>query len=106
MPNELSIPSMPRKQIELWDITSTSGNFRPYQIQTAIIHFKYGIKARLLVIHSLTLSVCPIKPIALGEKVLALSYFCQRHCSPIDGATDFRSEGSGSSRGTGSFFFI
>ena len=34
------IPSMPRKQIELWDIRSTSGNFRPYQIQTANIHFK------------------------------------------------------------------
>ena len=27
MPNDLSIPRMPRKQIELWDITSTSGNF-------------------------------------------------------------------------------
>ena len=40
MPEDLSIPKMPRKQIELWDITSTSGNFRPYQIQTANIHFK------------------------------------------------------------------
>ena len=40
MPDDLSIPRMPRKQIELWDITSTSGNFRPYQIQTANIHFK------------------------------------------------------------------
>ena len=39
MPDELSIPRMPRKQIELWDITSTSGNFRPYQIQTANIYF-------------------------------------------------------------------
>ena len=39
MPDDLSIPRMPRKQIELWDITSTSGNFRPYQIQTANIHF-------------------------------------------------------------------
>ena len=40
MPGDLSIPRKPRKQIELWDITSTSGNFRPYQIQTANIHFK------------------------------------------------------------------
>ena len=40
MPDDLFIPGMPRKQIELWDITSTSGNFRPYQIQTANIHFK------------------------------------------------------------------
>ena len=41
MPDELSIrpTRVPRKQIELWDITSTSGNFRPYQIQTANIHF-------------------------------------------------------------------
>ena len=30
---------MPRKQTELWDITSTSGNFRPYEIQTANIYF-------------------------------------------------------------------
>ena len=37
--HDLSIPRMPCKQIELWDITSTSGNFRPYQIQTANIHF-------------------------------------------------------------------
>ena len=36
MPDELSIPRMPRNRI----ITSTSGNFRPYQIQTANIHFK------------------------------------------------------------------
>ena len=40
MPHDLSIPRKPRKQIELWDISSTSGNFRPYQIQTANIHFK------------------------------------------------------------------
>ena len=40
MPDDLSIPRLPRKQIELWDTTSTSGNFRPYQIQTANIHFK------------------------------------------------------------------
>ena len=40
MPEDLSIPGMPRKQIEIWDITSNSGNFRPYQIQTANIHFK------------------------------------------------------------------
>ena len=55
MPDELSIPIMPHKQIELWDITLTSGNFHPYQIQTANIHFslnsdvfyntKYHIKA-------------------------------------------------------------
>ena len=32
---------MPHKQIELWGITSTSGHFRPYQIQTANIHFKF-----------------------------------------------------------------
>ena len=38
MPDDISIPRMPRKQIELWDITSTSVNFRPYQIQTANIH--------------------------------------------------------------------
>ena len=40
IPKDLSIPRMPRKQIELWDITLTSGNFRSYQIQTANIHFK------------------------------------------------------------------
>ena len=40
MPNDLSIPRMSRKQIELWDITSTSGNLRPYQIQTANVHFR------------------------------------------------------------------
>ena len=33
-------PRMPHKQIELLGITSTTGNFRPYQIQTANIHFK------------------------------------------------------------------
>ena len=32
-------PIMHRNQIELWGIKSTSGNFRPYQIQTANIHF-------------------------------------------------------------------
>ena len=36
----LSIPRLPRKQIELWGIKSTSGNFPPYQIQTATFHFK------------------------------------------------------------------
>ena len=39
----LCIPRLPRKQIELWGIKSTSGNFRPYQIQTANIHFKNKI---------------------------------------------------------------
>ena len=34
---------MHHKQIELWGITSTSGNFRPYQIQTALIPFKQKI---------------------------------------------------------------
>ena len=32
-------PRMHHKQIEIWGITSTSGNFRPYQIQIAFIHF-------------------------------------------------------------------
>ena len=32
-------PIMHHKQIELWGIIPTSGNFRPYQIQTANIHF-------------------------------------------------------------------
>ena len=40
MPVIFIYPRMPRKQIELWGIKSTSGNFRPYQIQTADIHFK------------------------------------------------------------------
>ena len=40
MPDDLICPRMPHKQIELWGIISTSGNFRPYQIQTANIHFK------------------------------------------------------------------
>ena len=31
-------PRMHHKLIELWGIISTSGNFRPYQIQTAFIH--------------------------------------------------------------------
>ena len=39
MPKDFIYPIMPRKQIELWGIKSTSGNFRPYQIQTANIHF-------------------------------------------------------------------
>ena len=37
-------PRMSRKQIELWGIKSTSGNFRPYQIQTANIHFNVDPK--------------------------------------------------------------
>ena len=40
MPDYPIFPRIPHKQIELWDITSSSGNFRPYQIQTANIHFK------------------------------------------------------------------
>ena len=40
MPDDFIYPRMPREQIELWGIKSTSGNFWPYQIQTAIIHFK------------------------------------------------------------------
>ena len=43
IPGELSILRMACKQIELCDITSTSGNFRPYQIQTANIHFKISL---------------------------------------------------------------
>ena len=46
MPDELSIPRMPSKQIELWDITSPSGNFQPYQIQTENIHFKRYISVQ------------------------------------------------------------
>ena len=38
---------MHRKQIELWGIKSTSGNFRSYQIQTAIIHFKIQCRLHL-----------------------------------------------------------
>ena len=38
MPDYLICPRIPHKQIG--GITSTSGNFRPYQIQTANIHFK------------------------------------------------------------------
>ena len=39
MPGYLICPRIPHKQIELWGITTTSGNFRSYQIQTANIHF-------------------------------------------------------------------
>ena len=39
-------PRMSRKQIELWGIKSTSGNFRPYQIQTATIHFNVPLLCR------------------------------------------------------------
>ena len=42
MPKDLSIPRMSSKQSELWDIKSTSGNIRPFQIQTANIHFNWG----------------------------------------------------------------
>ena len=31
MPDELSIPRMPGKQIELWDITPTSGHIKSKQ---------------------------------------------------------------------------
>ena len=41
MPDDLFIPECPHKQTELWDITSTSGHFRSYQIQTANIHCKF-----------------------------------------------------------------
>ena len=40
MPTDFICPRMTRKRIEQWGIKSTSGNFRPYQIQTANIHFK------------------------------------------------------------------
>ena len=40
MPDDFIYPRMPRKQIELLGIKSTSGNFRPYQIKTTNIHFK------------------------------------------------------------------
>ena len=40
MPGDFIYPRMRRKQIELWGIKSTSGNFRPYQIKTANIPFK------------------------------------------------------------------
>ena len=42
MPDDLPIldPRMPHKHIELLGIRLTSGHFRPYQIQTANIHFK------------------------------------------------------------------
>ena len=39
MPDDRIYLTMPHKQIELWGITATSGNFRPYPIQTANIHF-------------------------------------------------------------------
>ena len=44
MPDDFIYPRMPRKQIEVWGIKSTSGNFRPYQTQTANIHFNRGEK--------------------------------------------------------------
>ena len=43
MPDYHICPRIPHNHIELWGITSTSGNFRPYQIQTANIHFKVSI---------------------------------------------------------------
>ena len=51
-PDDSISPRIPRKQIELWGIKSTSGNFRSYQIQTATIHFnlqtvKQTIEVRL-----------------------------------------------------------
>ena len=39
MPDDLPILDKNNKRIELWGIRSTSGHFRPYQIQTANIHF-------------------------------------------------------------------
>ena len=41
-------PRVPHNQIELWDITSTSGNFRPYQILTANIRFNFALCACIL----------------------------------------------------------
>ena len=43
MPNDFTYPRIPRKEIELWGIKSTAGNFRPYQIQTANIHFNVSL---------------------------------------------------------------
>ena len=60
MPHYLFCPRIPYKQIELWGITSTSGNFRPYQIQTANIHFKFQ-KALILSEVSLVLKVLGIR---------------------------------------------
>ena len=49
MPDDFIYPRMPRKQIELWGIKSTSGNFQPYQIQTANIYFNYKLSNDYLV---------------------------------------------------------
>ena len=48
MPDDFIYPRIPHKQIQLWGIKSTSGNFRPYQIQTVNIHFKLGIPNAVL----------------------------------------------------------
>ena len=50
---DLSIPRIPCKQIELWDIASTSGNFQPYQIQTANIHFNVHSFHALLITYAI-----------------------------------------------------
>ena len=42
--DDFMYPRMPCKQIERWGIKSTSDNFRPYQIQTANIHFNNKIQ--------------------------------------------------------------
>ena len=48
---------MHRKQIELWGIKSTSGNFRSYQIQTAIIHFKFSSAIALTMIIMIVINI-------------------------------------------------
>ena len=42
MPDDLPILDKNNKRFELWGIRSTSGHFRPYQIQIANIHFKFS----------------------------------------------------------------
>ena len=61
---------MPRKQIELWDITSTSGNFRPYQIQTANIHFKF-VSA---ILYSTQHFDLPFIPLELNSMVILFGF--------------------------------
>ena len=44
MPDDLSIPRMPRKQIDLWDITSTSGHIKSKQQTFTLMYRLMGVQ--------------------------------------------------------------
>ena len=86
IPDELSIPRMPRKQFELGDITSTSGNFRSYQIQRANIHFKlpnhYCVLRRVELWKRLSWIIAHAMPMPAALRVES-TLACKAACSQL-----------------------